>query len=121
MPLRAAALPQTATHLAALVGGAFAAGYQAFAAHATPSAAGVFAVALAATIGLVVGCVCGLGWGLLLGSSSPKLAGHLAPAGAAVAAAAAAAAAPPVQPAARAAAPRSVQAIRRPGFLLEEA
>lgn len=108
-------------HLAAVVGGAFAAGYQAFAAHVTPGAGGVLVVTLAAAIGLVVGCVCGLGWGLLLGSSSPKLAGNLARAGSVIAAVAAAAAAQPAQPAARAAAPRPVQAIRRPGFLLEEA
>ncbi len=68
---------------------------------------------LAAAGGLLVGCCCGLGWGLLLGSSSPRLAGRLVRI---VAALAAEAAVPTPAPVIRAPAPRPV---RRPAFLEE--
>ena len=107
----------TAATTAAVIG-AVAAGWQAVVAQASPHQGGVLAVTLALTVGLAVGCCCGCGWGLLLGSSSPRLVGQLLRVGGALASAAAA------QPAAfyaRPLAQRPVQPLRRPGFLFEEA
>ncbi len=98
--------------IAGVLGGAFAAAAQAISGGWSPFGSST-AVLVAATGGLVVGCCCGLGWGLLLGSSSPRLASRLVRIFAALAAEAAA---PAPAVAFRAPAPRPV---RRPAFLEE--
>ncbi len=72
------AAPETANAVGGVAGGALVEAYYAFTSHAHPAAGGALAVVLAAVVGLTIGCCCGFGWGLLLGSSSPKLVGHLA-------------------------------------------
>ena len=116
--LAAAVLVAITAATTLVVVGAVAAGWQAVVAQTPPAAGGVLAIALAFTVGLAVGCCCGCGWGLLLGSSSPRLVGQLLRVGSALAAFAAA------QPAAVLPRPRAqlpVQVLRRPAFLLEEA
>ena len=100
--------------LAGVIGGAFAAAAQALSG-SWPLFGGSGALLVAATGGLLIGCCCGLGWGLLLGSSSPRLAVRLVRI---LAALAAEAAAPAPAAVLRAPAPRPV---RRPAFLDEEA
>ncbi len=106
----------TVAAIGTAVGGGLVEAYRALTPWAFPAAGGAFAITLAAAVGLAIGCCCGLGWGLLLGSAAPRAVRQLARAGGALVAAAAVA--PQEVVLHRASLPRPV---RLPAFLAEEA
>ena len=112
---RIAVLAATAATAAAAAGTFLAEGLRALGGGGYVVPAGTLALVVACAAGLCVGCCCGLGWGLLLGSASPHFVTRLARAGSALAAASVQEATPS---AARGPAPRPVQ--RRPTFLQDE-